>query len=70
MTSYEASRLRRGDQVRFVDREIGVVQSILDGWVKIWWAEDLIAELHIDDFEEVERIGRDVIPDQIAAKAA
>jgi hypothetical protein len=56
MTSYQASRLRRGDCVRFLDGEDGRVISILNGWIKIAWDDGAETELAFDDVDEVDLV--------------
>jgi hypothetical protein len=56
MTAYQASRLHRGDCVRFLDGEHGRVLSVLGEWVKIAWDSEIESEIHVEDFDEVDLV--------------
>jgi hypothetical protein len=55
MTEYEAAHLCPGQGLFFVDGTYGEVQSILDGWIRIAWEDLSITDLHISDFEGIDK---------------
>lgn len=59
MNSFEAGRLRPGHGV-FLDfgdgtNEYGEVESLLGDYVKIFWEDGTKTEIHVEDFEGIEK---------------
>jgi hypothetical protein len=55
MNAYEAAHLCVNQGVFFEGEVYGEVVSILDGLVKISWEDGAVTELHVEDFEGVDK---------------